>query len=169
MCTRVQACMRACICTCVCACTCACKFATVVYPRKRHMLCRLGLKSLNCHAISSSSYFSVTIVIIDHHRHRGRHHHNLSMQQHSSKHLSSVRQLYRLYVQGFLRIRNIVELKCKAFSCCLLRHISGEASLLNMYPKILKLLFFLRLRATTVGERTQECLHYCKHNCGAKP
>ena len=106
---------------CVCACTCACKFATFVlppplvagvslrpciYPRKRHMLCRLGLKSLNCHAISSSSYSSVTIVIIDHHRHRGRHHHNLSMQQHSSKHLSSVRQLY---VQGFLRIRNIVE------------------------------------------------------------
>ena len=121
VCTRVLACMRACVCTCVCACTCACKFATFVlppslvagvslrpciYPRKRHMLCRLGLKSLNCHAISPSSYSSVTIVIIDHHRHRGRHHHNLSMQQHSSKHLSSVRQLY---VQGFLRIRNIVE------------------------------------------------------------
>ena len=74
-----------------------------------HALQTGPLKSLNCHAISSSSYSSVTMVIIDHHRHRGRHHHNLSMQQHSSKHLSSVRQLYRLYVQGFLRIRNIVE------------------------------------------------------------
>ena len=110
VCVCARACRRACARAYIHVCVCVHMRVQVcnrcLSEKATHALQTGPLKSLNCHAISSSSYSIVTIVIIDHHRHRGRHHHNLSMQQHSSKHLSSVRQLY---VQGFLRIRNIVE------------------------------------------------------------